>query len=116
MIEGVSVLSVEPWLVEHWLSVLTHPFQARFSALSRAVVGGTKLEVVPDEYLTKFQCSQSSRGWWNRSFSCTMSKIAKVSVLSVEPWLVELYFSHANLVRDLVSVLSVEPWLVELFA
>ena len=38
-----------------------------------------------------FQCSQSSRGWWNRNPPPPMRRHPEVSVLSVEPWLVELY-------------------------
>ena len=61
----VSVLSVEPWLVE--LVFIQRPPLAdeRFSALSRAVVGGT---------LRLTHCQLDHR---------------EVSVLSVEPWLVE---------------------------
>ena len=37
-----------------------------------------------------FQCSQSSRGWWNAPMSDEDKIALQVSVLSVEPWLVEL--------------------------
>ena len=62
----------------------------RFSALSRAVVGGT-LQAHADEIKrAMFQCSQSSRGWWNYEPPVPDNWLFEVSVLSVEPWLVEL--------------------------
>ncbi len=111
--QSVSVLSVEPWLVEpRRRPGATHSLHS-FSALSRAVVGGTRgLHDFYDRRLL-FQCSQSSRGWWNRlvravasmmiPFQCSQSsrgwwnhllnvgicQCVAVSVLSVEPWLVE---------------------------
>ena len=36
-----------------------------------------------------FQCSQSSRGWWNSQNAIDFLHSGCVSVLSVEPWLVE---------------------------
>ena len=139
-IPGVSVLSVEPWLVEHrcQVSVCHHPplFQCSqssrgwwnpdlardkpgickgfsalsravvggtksgcghqqcrccFSALSRAVVGGTRRFVPGWEHRQQFQCSQSSRGWWNTLWQVLRTITGEVSVLSVEPWLVELW-------------------------
>ena len=62
---AVSVLSVEPWLVEQGRKQTTPPRQAGFSALSRAVVGGTSASAYASGYWSPFQCSQSSRGWWN---------------------------------------------------
>ena len=59
------MLSVEPWLVEPALCEDWHHPLFRFSALSRAVVGGTR-EVMRLTHL-----------------------FMDVSVLSVEPWLVE---------------------------
>ena len=37
-----------------------------FSALSRAVVGGTASTLCTGGETGQFQCSQSSRGWWNQ--------------------------------------------------
>ena len=80
-----------------------------FSALSRAVVGGTGLRRFGAKAIIEFQCSQSSRGWWNsppqqrtmrhHQFQCSQSSRSwwnqgalqtlqphqDVSVLSVEP-------------------------------
>ena len=39
-----------------------------------------------------FQCSQSSRGWWNPGDGSNYYFNFDVSVLSVEPWLVERYY------------------------
>ena len=61
----------------------------RFSALSRAVVGGTSRELIAHHFSLPFQCSQSSRGWWNGVVSAMIMQAISVSVLSVEPWLVE---------------------------
>ncbi len=85
----VSVLSVEPWLVEP-----VTPTQK------------------PRPY-RRFQCSQSSRGWWNQRGENIDVAIVAVSVLSVEPWLVEPQIVRGCSDRERVSVLSVEPWLVE---
>ena len=87
----VSVLSVEPWLVEPVITPASAKSQPRFSALSRAVVGGTmsrgrftitggcfsalsravvggtRENLYRDPGRSEFQCSQSSRGWWNIS-------------------------------------------------
>ena len=65
---GVSVLSVEPWLVERDASPNRLDAMVCFSALSRAVVGGTKERLHIQFYSRLFQCSQSSRGWWNIQF------------------------------------------------
>ena len=61
-----------------------------------------------------FQCSQSSRGWWNKKRLPSWLPNYRVSVLSVEPWLVELCQCDPIPLPVVVSVLSVEPWLVEL--
>ncbi len=87
---AVSVLSVEPWLVEPSARGVGLSSVIGFSALSRAVVGGTQLRHMIHARLPQFQCSQSSRGWWNTPVSPTPSPPPAVSVLSVEPWLVEL--------------------------
>ena len=107
------MLSVEPWLVElravfelrlhhrcfsalsravvggtfRWCGRRCQPI--RFSALSRAVVGGTAFGVQGDVKMMWFQCSQSSRGWWNFLMMWFLYLSSIVSVLSVEPWLVE---------------------------
>ena len=60
-----------------------------FSALSRAVVGGTTRRRRVDHVEFMFQCSQSSRGWWNPNVPESAACQSSVSVLSVEPWLVE---------------------------
>ena len=60
-----------------------------------------------------FQCSQSSRGWWNVLLLLSAGRRSGVSVLSVEPWLVELAGRVHKQHASAVSVLSVEPWLVE---
>ena len=63
--------------------------QSRFSALSRAVVGGTAEAMLVTRRCIGFQCSQSSRGWWNSIYAVLDDADVAVSVLSVEPWLVE---------------------------
>ena len=50
----VSVLSVEPWLVEHPRAALAPPRSAGFSALSRAVVGGTEVGGAADDVNSGF--------------------------------------------------------------
>ena len=134
---GVSVLSVEPWLVEPELGEICPANATGFSALSRAVVGGTlsyEIEVTGPYCFsalsravvggTSFSRLMFLR---SRSFSAlsravvggtkwitpSPSRIERVSVLSVEPWLVELFGVVATASASGVSVLSVEPWLVE---
>ena len=108
-----------------------------FSALSRAVVGGTKLAEICNQYLQKFQCSQSSRGWWNialslvcaapQAFQCSQSSRGwwnrphwlnterrdpfQCSQSSRGWWNLDRVLKAAT--SRAVSVLSVEPWLVE---
>ena len=62
---NVSVLSVEPWLVEPFGESVSVRGLPCFSALSRAVVGGTFTSIMIRSSVVVFQCSQSSRGWWN---------------------------------------------------
>ena len=84
-----------------------------FSALSRAVVGGTE----PQQGLCSShrQVSVLSVEPWlvEPSVAGGVMDCAGVSVLSVEPWLVEQFAAHTRSWRQQVSVLSVEPWLVE---
>ncbi len=118
-------------------AVANYILAVSFSALSRAVVGGTAGQRTQGFHRGPFQCSQSSRGWWNIRFDITSAAARAVSVLSVEPWLVEHYidvnagsgckFQCSQSSRGWwnpillparrsgtdVSVLSVEPWLVE---
>ena len=107
------MLSVEPWLVEHFCSLLLGEMLFGFSALSRAVVGGTH----PGQSASAASASVSvlSVEPWLvepvRKF--TPQYPLKVSVLSVEPWLVEPFISALVSALVAVSVLSVEPWLVE---
>ena len=77
---SVSVLSVEPWLVEPFHGHVVDVSVGCFSALSRAVVGGTKAPSRLWPRAVLFQCSQSSRGWWNHSH--TRHNIARVCSFS----------------------------------
>ena len=109
----VSVLSVEPWLVE--LNVLMPSINAfSFSALSRAVVGGT---TPPSPHrLLRLRFSALSRAvvGGTTHHHAIASPMQRVSVLSVEPWLVEPNVQcRRRMTHPAVSVLSVEPWLVE---
>ena len=63
-LSGFSALSraVVGGTLEH--GVIVQPGE-RFSALSRAVVGGTGQSAIQHYRTLAFQCSQSSRGWWN---------------------------------------------------
>ena len=134
---NVSVLSVEPWLVELGHGHSRQPRIGQFQC-SQSSRGWWNLTLhPPPPYYRGFQCSQSSRGWWNRSkmlgrpgdkeFQCSQSSrgwwnnpasavrfpLPAVSVLSVEPWLVEHADARCGPAPGDVSVLSVEPWLVE---
>ena len=86
----VSVLSVEPWLVEHLYRRRLPRNFLRFSALSRAVVGGTAPGRSPGAPPASF--SALSRAVVGGTLCGRLAAMwpLPVSVLSVEPWLVEL--------------------------
>ena len=89
------MLSVEPWLVELILGRAI----SRAPDVSVLSVEPWLVELRTDfRYTVRywgFQCSQSSRGWWNCRDHRRSERREYVSVLSVEPWLVELASSIA---------------------